>query len=645
LNRPLTLALVLALAAGMTMAADLEDPAFGSIGSLTGQVKGTSAPLSFSKVYVYHLSDQSLSKVITDETGNFRFNSLPAGLYKVIAFKDGFVPAIALITRSKREAEQFLNLELATEEAVEGKESGFWAVREKIPSDVLRDLEVEEATRQALVRSGVNPRVADTYTLETSMQAIAGVDQNLELGAASLTGGRVGVQGEIADLRVGLTGNFVSLQKAPGSDITTDPSGRAQSLSVRVDNRGATGIRVSSTNNYMNRDDSVAGDENYVGLARHQVSWSQDLGSLGHSDFSAEYAEENNFFRRAPIEPYGIPNASRLWRVEGSYSASPTQRSTVTTGFRYRERQSLFDLETRHARESLSYIPSQRVDLFGQGGMQVSPGVLVEIGLYSTMRDGSLSFSPSGGMVFQLGDNWRAQASGTVRVHDQADETLPTDFNTALFGQQNVCDTVEEYCYRLKLAHQTANVENMSVGLVHRRYAETLHLYFNEDFFSRLESLYLVEGDDLPEVQLAATRRLAPKVLARLSSNLAAGGGGVLYAMDQTSYENQVRYLVTSLDTQFEHTSTGVFVAFHHLAQQLNPIEGHSQNVTAAPEMELERLQVMLTQDLDVLSRLASQWAVHLNMELSRGTTPESDPQFDDEELRKRVMGGLTVSF
>ena len=645
MNRPLTLALVLAFAAGMTMAADLEDPAFGSSGSLTGQVKGTSAPLSFSKVYVYHLSDQSLSKVITDATGNFRFDSLPAGLYKVIAFKDGFIPAIALITRSKREAEQFLNLELATEERVEGEESGFWAVREKIPSDVLRDLEVEEATRQAMVQSGVNPRVVDTYTLETSMQAIAGVDQNLELGAASLTGGRVGVQGEIADLRVGLTGNFVSLQKAPGADITSDPSGRAQSLSVRVDNRGATGIRVSSTNNYMNRDDSAAGEENYVGLARHQVSWSQDLGSLGHSDFSAEYAEENNFFRRAPIEPYGIPNASRLWRVEGSYSASPTQRSTVTTGFRYRERQSLFDIETRHTRESLSFIPSQRVDLFGQGGMQVSPGVLVEIGLYSTMRDGSLSFSPSGGMVFQLGDNWRAQASGMVRVHDQADETLHADFNTALFGQRSACDSVEEYCYRLKLAHQAANVENMSVGLVHRRYAETLHLYFNEDFFSRLESLYLVEGDDLPEVQLAATRRLAPKVLARLSSNLAAGGGGVLYAMDQTSYENQVRYLVTSLDTQFEHTSTGVFIAFHHLAQQLNPIEGHSQTVTAAPEMELERLQVMLTQDLDVLSRLASQWAVHLNVELSRGTTPESDPQFDDEELRKRVMGGLTVSF
>jgi hypothetical protein len=639
----LTFVLALALVAGVAVAGEA---AFPSPGSLAGQVKGTSNPLSFSKVYVYHLSDQSLSKVVTDAKGNFRFDSLPAGLYKVIAFKDGFVPAIALITRSKREAEQYLNLELAAEKPDHAKrDDGFWAVREKIPSDVLRDLEIEERAREALVAANLNSRAVDPYLLEASMEAIAGVEQNMELGAAAVTGGRVGVEGEIADFRVGLTGDFRALQSVPGAEVSAEQStGRAQSLSVRFDNRGATGVRVSSVNNYMNRPDAVGGDDHFVGLERHRVSWSQDLGGLGRSDFSAEYAEENNFFRRAPIEPFGIPEASRLWRVEGSYSAKPTQRSTVSTGFRYRERQSLFDLETRHAREALNIVPSQRVDLFGQGGMQLNPGVLVEIGLYSTMRDGSLSLAPSGGMILRLGNNWRAQASGTLKVHDEDDPTLHADFNTALFGAHDACGTLEEYCYRLKLAHQSADVENMSVGLVHRRYAETLHLYFNEDFFSRLESVYLVEGDDLPEVQLAATRRLAPKVLARLSSNVAAGGGGILYATDQTSYENQVRYLVASLDTQFEHTSTGVFVAFHHLAQQLTPVELHGEP-SSVPEMELERLQVMLTQDLDVLSRLAAQWAVHLNMELSRGSAPEIDPQYDDEELRKRVMGGLTVSF
>jgi len=220
LNKPLTLALVLALAAGMALAGDLGIP---TSGSLAGQVKGTSMPLSFSKVYVYHLSDQSLSKMVTDAEGNFRFDSLPAGLYKVIAFQDGFVPAIALITRSKREARQYLNLELAAEKVENGeRKDGFWAVREKIPSDVLRDLEVEERARQALARADLNTRTIDPYVLEARMEAIAGVEQNLEMGAASVTGGRVGVQGEIADFRVGLTGDFRMLQGVPGTELDTE---------------------------------------------------------------------------------------------------------------------------------------------------------------------------------------------------------------------------------------------------------------------------------------------------------------------------------------------------------------------------------------------------------------------------------------
>ena len=644
LNKTLTFALLLALCGGLALADEAEQPAFGS---LVGQVTGSTTPLSYSKVYVYHLSEQSLSKVLTDPDGNFRFDQLPAGLYKVIAFKDGFVPAIALLTRSTRGANQYLNLDLAEENSQPGENAtGFWTVREKIPSDVLRDIEVEEATRQILAKSGITSSVIDPYQFQTSMQAIAGVEQNVELGSASMTGGRVGVQGAIADFNVGLTGNFITLQPVPGAGVTSEPSGRSQMLSLNLNNSGATGVSVSTMNNYMSRAETDNRPGNFVGLERHQVSWSQDLGSIGRSDFSAEYAEENNFFRQAPIEPYGIPNASRLWQIEGSYSANPTKRSTMRTGFQYRERQAIFEVETRSVRENLDYVPAQRVDVFGLGGLQVNPDILVEFGLYSTMRDGSLSLSPSGGMALRIGKDWRALASGSLRVHDDQAATLHSDFNAALFGEHDSCQTIEEYCYHLKLAHQANDLENLSVGLVHRRYAETLHLYFNQDFFSRLESLYLVQGDNLPEVQLAASRRLSPKILARLSSNLATGGGGILYAMDETSYENQVRYLVTSLDTQFEHTSTGVFVAFHHVAQQLNPIEDGSIDLQpAGPEMELERLQVMLTQDLDVLSRLASDWAVHLNMELSRGTAPETDPQLEDEELRKRVMGGVTFSF
>lgn len=634
--------LALALSIPTVLGADGDQPVFGS---LIGRVTSERHPLGSSNVYAYHLSDQHLVRVMTDDDGNFRFDRLPAGLYKVIAFKDGFVPAIALLARSTREALQFLNMELAAEGDQE-VEADFWEARNRIPADVLRDLQVEEAGHLGVTDTGITTSAFALDTVATQMQAIAGIDQNPELGSSSMAGGRVGVEGEIADLQFGFNGRFVALQPSAGHSSSDDLSGSTQALSVELGHPGTTDVRVSTVSNQMTTLAPSADEPRQVGLERHQVSWSQAVGERGRSDFAAEYSAESNFFRGAPIEPFGIPEASRSWQVEGSYSTSPSERSTVHTGFRYREREALFDIETRQARESLNFIPAQRVDLFGRGGVQVNPDILVEFGLYSTLRDGSLSLAPTGGMVFRLGEFWRAHASGSFKVHDELDDALHPDFTAALFGEYDVCRTAEQYCYKVSLARQTGEQQDLSLGVVHRRFGETLHLYFNKDFFSRLESIYLVRGDSLPELQFAATRRLTPKVLARLSSNVAAGGGGVIYATDQTSYENQVRYLVTSLDTRFEQTSTGVFVAFHHLAQQLNPVEGDSRPATTeAPEMELERLQVMLTQDLDVLHRLASDWAVHLNMELSRGSAPETDPLFEDEEVRKRVMGGLTVTF
>ena len=83
MNRILTFALLVACCGGL---AGADEPAPIDSGSLVGQVTGSATPLSYSKVYVYHLSEQNLSKVVTDPDGNFRFDKLPAGLYKVIAF-------------------------------------------------------------------------------------------------------------------------------------------------------------------------------------------------------------------------------------------------------------------------------------------------------------------------------------------------------------------------------------------------------------------------------------------------------------------------------------------------------------------------------------------------------------------------------
>ena len=98
-----TAVVVLVLCPGTSFAAAnaaLEGPE-----GLAGMVLSNRSPLSAARVYAYQVSDLSLSRATTGGDGTFLFNALPAGVYKIIAYKSGFVPAIALVTRAAQQGD------------------------------------------------------------------------------------------------------------------------------------------------------------------------------------------------------------------------------------------------------------------------------------------------------------------------------------------------------------------------------------------------------------------------------------------------------------------------------------------------------------------------------------------------------------
>jgi hypothetical protein len=140
---------------------------------------------------------------------------------------------------------------------------------------------------------------------------------------------------------------------------------------------------------------------------------------------------------------------------------------------------------------------------------------------------------------------------------------------------------------------------------------------------------------------VAVSRRLTPRVLATLQSNLASGGGGVVYAAEGSAYENSRRDRVTARDTPVDGPTTGRVGAVHHLRQDLPALAAGP--VDPARQLEVERLELMLTQDLNILLGLAADMAVQLNMQVSRGSSPLAGA--DEDELRRRLMGGIALRF
>jgi hypothetical protein len=613
----------------------------GRRSGVAGRVVGESSPLAAAQIYAYQLADLSLQKVTTDADGNFLFRDLPAGLYKVIAHKVGFVPAVIMLTRTTAQAYQFLEVELAERRPGQGAESDdYWSIRARVPADVLREIEAAES-RVQLASFTASPAGSLTGNFQTEMKALTGVDQNASDGG-QLSGAGLGIQGQLGNVQVGLHGSFKQLNASSVLQREGGAFGTGQTSSLSIDVARGPSSRVSlmSLNNRMiARGEAGAGSP--VDFEHYQVSWSQEVGANGRSDFTAHYTEENNFHRQAPIDPLDIPETSRAWRIEGAYTAEFSDRNSLQAGLRYRERQFGYGAVERpgkaYERQALSSI-----DLFSRGGVSLRPAVLMEYGLYSTLADGTLALTPQGGVVLQLGNNWQLATSAARRVY--TDAAANPEFLPTLFEQRDLCEQGSESCYQVSLSRKDGDDNALTLGAAHRTVGDTLRVYFSDDFFDRLESLYLVRGDEIPEVRFGLRRKLSPRVVTTLDSSIASGGGGTFFAANGQPYENQVRYLVTSLDTQLLASSTGIFVAFHHLEQTLDNAS-HLKGGRPAAQVEYERLQLMLNQNLNFLIDLASDWAVQLNMELSRGGSTATGNSPGDDRVRRRILGGLAVKF
>ena len=638
-SKRLLLASLLVLCCAPTVGA-VETELHGIAGRVLGQASPSTQPLPAATVYAFQLADSSLHKVVTDRQGNFLFDALPAGLYRIIAHKPGFLPGVVLLTRATSDAYQFLELELAEATSQSDTATGddFWSIRSQIPADVLRDLKVTQIERDTRT-AGAS---AGPQRIAASMEAVTGLDQLAAKSDSQVTGGRVGVQGELGGMRLGLRGDYLQLEPATAfgrgdSGRGAAVAGAASALSLEMADSGGTSVQLTSLSNRL--DASDVGDSGAVDFERYGVKFSRPLGQRSRSDFTAQYTSQVNFHRHELSDPLDIPESSRSWRLEGSYTASLNDRATIQTGVRYRELAS--QLPDGESDPLLAGRSRDQVDLFGRGGLRVQSAVLLEYGLYTTLRDGSVSLVPRGGVVLQMGPTWQASTTLSRKVKDQPVVDPLLDFVPAYFGETGSCDQNEAACYQVVFTHQKSETNTLSFGAADREYDDTRRLYFSDDFFNRLESLYLVPGDRVSEVQFAASHQITPTILARLESSVGEGGGGVFYTAGDVSYENRVTYTVTSLDTEFKSTSTGIFLAFHQLHQDLT---GIADDAVADPAFATERLQLTVTQNLNVLLDLAADWALRINMELSRGTSLDTAAG-NDGELRRRLLGGISIRF
>ena len=206
-NRPVVTLLLawLALAAGA--AAD-QAP---DVGRLAGRVLDTASPLPSVQVYAYQLVDRTLRLATTGGDGEFFFDSLPAGLYKVIAFKPGFAPAVVMLTRATRQTAQWVELQLVAQPGGR-RDRGrglLGPARAGAGRRAARDGSRRWRPRRA-AEGGPRALAPDQQFL-AQMTAETGVTQLPGGTDAALSGGEMRLQGRVLGMRLSVDGDYRQL--------------------------------------------------------------------------------------------------------------------------------------------------------------------------------------------------------------------------------------------------------------------------------------------------------------------------------------------------------------------------------------------------------------------------------------------------
>ncbi|MEM8997488.1 MAG: carboxypeptidase-like regulatory domain-containing protein, partial [Acidobacteriota bacterium] len=263
-------------------------------------------PVEKVTVFAYEVASSRMRDVKTDSDGRFTFDRLPAGMYKLVAFKPGFAPAVELLLRRHHDEAQKVQIRLEAEAADDTRGGeGYWNVRGRVPADVLRELDVVYTSE--LAREGFQLEAPAAFKAE--MRALSGVEQfGGGFGDGQWMGAEFDIDGAIGGVSMGLDGQY---QELDGGVDGGDFAGEVRSVAFEVQPRSHQAFRLSSHSS------ELAGGNAPVDVQRYQIGWTGRTGKRGQTNVIASYVEEENYYTRSPITPADIPGASATWGVDG----------------------------------------------------------------------------------------------------------------------------------------------------------------------------------------------------------------------------------------------------------------------------------------------------------------------------------------
>ncbi len=607
---------------------------------ISGVVRHREAPVAGVLVIAYNLGDSSLARMRTASDGTFVLASAPAGVYDLIAYKRGFEPAMQRLWHQAA-ADQVSAVSIALtkkggDAPVPQTPVTMWELRDRLPTDILRELGIEAAP-QAVPDEPLAPAAAATNAARVPLsRLLAGEVRTMtdvasaSTGSATLSRAAVGLHGGLPNgWQYGISGDYASLG---GEQDAGETTGNAAGLALDVAPSAAQKVRLSTRRNTLSFGDSPAS------LQSHAVSWSRGAEEGRVESVAARYIEEANLYRATALGTTFFPLASRTWEVNGRYARAAMDTPGVSVAMTYRHREASVG-PSGVGVDGAFFQSAPDADLAAATSVRVSDRLELEGGVvarYLGSGTSAYGIAPAATASYDFGP-----ATLWVRgVYRVAGSTANPTVMPRVGSIEDSLEPAATQSYAVGLSQRAGANSVLQLEVSQQRMGELVRAFFEGDFLTDFDSLYLLDGNSVRQYKASLERRLSDTLAGSVSVRYGSIDGevspqsGVFYGITgNKGYFYSARAAVEVLPTR-----TGVAVLVRSLRQDL-------ETPAAVLANDSDKLAFSVAQDLSIigLAPFGADWKLLVAFEQTHGTAVSESK--DENATANRLLGGVAVAF
>jgi hypothetical protein len=571
-----------------------------------GNVTSSTRPVGNALVIALNLNSLDAIQTFSASDGSFSLPQLPAGVYKIIAMKYGFAPAVETIVPTKKDHR--LKLRMETEKQARGTNQQMWEIRGSLPPDILREIDMVMTPPP----DPIGPAGTAAYEIPRfrgDMMSMTGMSS----GATSASGPAfaqtaLGLQSRIGDnWQLGFRGNLHRVEDPTDNDSFGTPAAEASAAQIELRSSPTDSYKLASTRSWWRYRDDLPDDSHQADIRSHNFEWEH-----GGSRVQVRYLAQQNLFAATP--------GSDLIEIAGGTSVIQTRRNEVGVSLRVTQ-------ESLRSTPGTVTGPTLRTaDLTANAKFEIVPAFTVDYGMSSRVGLYGTEWAPRTGAEVKIGRDTAIVVSGMYKVVDAMHQnTLPS-----VIVWSDDSRLLPHYAYSAGIVSGDTAREHFSVvGSISA--ADTpLRIVFTDGLEHFWDGLYIDAGDIRRDLRVAFRKELGTHFLLDVSSMAGTATPG---HTSVNAHGTDKLYVAGDVESTFSPTRTTVAVSYRQI-QQPQPNGGDAYRTHRVDLRVAQSLHLPL--DLKVL----------LGIELARSENSRILlDALDADGNTRRYLGGLSVNF